>query len=112
MGLAEAKWKGGEGRRGEQREHWEEGGSGVDGGQGGEGKGKWEVGKSLELPYLVTDVAAHWDGHEDELGVETCPEDTAEFARLGGEGGGHLWEEGHLVGWRVHGRSGEFGHGC
>ena len=46
---------------------------------------------------FVADVPVDGHRHEDDLGVQACPENAAELAGCGGERGGHVREVDHFM---------------
>lgn len=54
-------------------------------------------GEGGDAAHLFTDVSADWDGHLDQLGRFSGPEDSTEFLALGRELGGHLGVVLHLI---------------
>ena len=49
---------------------------------------------------FISNVPSWRDGHDEDLGVESGPEDSPEIGRLGGQGPAHVGEVHHFMfGW-------------
>lgn len=62
--------------------------------------------------YFIPNLPIHGYIHQDDLRVQTGPEDATEFGGFGWERGRHLREVDHLVLWGIHRGRLEGGRHC